>query len=191
MGIFDSLFGKKNDAMNISDETKRYNELIRFIKFCKQIKSLTGNNYGLNVTYHAPEKGYTGTAYATFKFCDFNEIRFAREYAFNGNFARMVQHYYKTISEAAGLERSDWPYNIDADDFLDVLNGSFCQEYFTLIPDEYNDDIFTFKVVGGFDGRNALQVSNVIQTIVKSSFPELKVTNNHATQYSMGIIIQI
>jgi len=155
---------------------------------------MLGGNYGICISYEAPEKGqYTSRLYATFGFYDFDEIRFAREYAIGSSGApvNMIQYYYKNISEQAGLTQQDWPYGIDQYDFVDVLRGTYCESYFTLIPDDYNDDIFTFKVVGGIDSRNAAQVSNAVINVLKSQFPELQFSKNHTTPYSMGIKISI
>ena len=193
MGLFDLLLGKKDDSSNPSQDIKKYEQLIRFVSFVKKIKPLTGGNYGVIVSYDAPQNGYSGRLYATFGFYDFNEIRFAREYAIGSSRApvNMVQAYYNSISKDAGLAQEDWPYGIDASDFEDVLRGTFCQSFFSLIPDDYDDDIFTFKVVGGIESRNATQVSNIVFNILKSKFPELHISKNFATPYSMSIQIKI
>lgn len=194
MGLFDSIFGKKNNSTNLSQDIEKYKQLIRFITFAKRIKPLTGGNYGIYISYDTPgQNEYTSRLYATLGFYDFDEIKFAREDAIGSSSApvSMVQYYYKKISEEAGLNQQDWPYGIDAYDFADVLRGTYCESYFTLIPDDYNDDIFKFKVVGGIDARNATQVSNVIINVLKSQFPELQISKNHTTPYSMGINIQI
>lgn len=194
MGIFDMLFGKKSDSTNLSQDMDKYKQLICFISFAKKIKPLTGGNYGIYISYDAPTQNeYASRLYATLGFYDFNEIKFARKDAIDSSSvaASMIQYYYENISERAGLNQQDWPYGIDAYDFADVLRGTFCESYFTLIPDDYNDDIFTFKVVGGIDSRNAAQVSNAVINVLKSQFPELQISHNHATPYSMGITIRI
>lgn len=194
MGLLNMLFGKKSEPVNLLQESSRYRELIRFIAFAKKIKPMLGGNYGIYVSYEAPEKGqYTSRLYATFGFYDFNEIGFAREYAIGSSSApvNMVQHYYRDISNRVGLSEQDWPYGIDAYDFAEVLRGTYCESFFTLIPDESNEDIFKFSVVGGTDSRNAAQVSNVILGVLNDRFPELEITKNHATPYSMGITIKI
>ena len=192
MGLFDSLFGKQENTASISQDIEKYKQLIRFISFAKKVKPLTGGNYGIFISYNAPgQNEYTSRLYATFGFYDFNEIKFARKDAIGSHSApvNMIQYYYKRISEQAGLNQQDWPYGIDAYDFADVLRGTYCESYFTLIPDDYNDDIFTFKVVGGIDSRNATQVSNAVINILKLQFPELQFSKNHTTPYSMGIKI--
>ena len=194
MGLFNALFGKNSERINISQDVEKYKQLISFISFAKKIKPLTGGNYGIFISYDAPGKNdFTSELYATFGFCDFNEIKFAREYAIGSESApvNMVHHYYKIINERAGLNQHDWPYGIDEYDFAEVLRGTFCQSFFTLIPDDYNDDIFTFKVVGGTDSRNAAQVSAAVINVLKSQFPELEMSKNHTTAFSMGIKIQI
>lgn len=194
MGFFDMLFGKKSEATSISQDIKKYEQLIRFVSFAKKIKPLTGGNYGIYISYDAPgQSEYISRLYATLGFYDFDEIRFAREFAIGSSSAavNMIQHYYNNISEQAGLNQQDWPYGIDAYGFADVLRGTYYESYFTLIPDEYNDDIFTFKVVGGIDSRNATQVSNAVMNVLKSQFPELQISKNYTTPYSMGIKIQI
>lgn len=194
MGLFNALFKKKSESINISQDVEKYKQLISFVSFAKKIKPLTGGNYGIFISYDAPgQNEYTSRLYATFGFYDFNEIKFAREFAIGSSSApvNMVQHYYKIISEQAGLNQHDWPYGIDEYDFTEVLRGTFCESYFTLIPDDYNDDIFTFKVVGGIDSRNAAQVSDAVINVLKSQFPELQPSKNHTTAYSMGIKIQI
>lgn len=189
----DSKFGKSNENVNDSRDYEKYKELVRFISFSRKIKQLTGGNYGIYISYDTPDKGHIGHCYATFGFYDFNEIKFAREQAISSPSApiNMVGYYYKKICEQAGLNRQDWPYAIDEYDFADVMRGTFCESFFTLIPDEYNDDIFTFKVTGGIDSCNAIQVSNLVINLIKSKFPELQITRNHATSASMGIHIQI
>lgn len=194
MGLFNTLFGKKENTASFTQDIEKYMQLIRFISFSKKIKPLTGGNYGIYISYDAPgQNEYTSRLYATLGFYDFDEIRFAREYAIGSNSApvSMIQYYYKRISEQAGLTQQDWPYGIDAYDFNDVLRGTYCESYFALIPDEYNNDIFKFKVVGGIDSRNAAQVSNAVINVLKLEFPELQVSKNHTTPYSMGITIQI
>lgn len=194
MGLFDALFGKKSETTSVSQDTKKYEQLIRFISFAKKIKPLTGGNYGIHISYDAPgQNECISRLYATLGFYDFDEIRFAREYAIGSSGApvNMIQYYYKNISEQAGLTQQDWPYGIDQYDFVDVLRGTYCESYFTLIPDDYNDDIFTFKVVGGIDSRNAAQVSNAVINVLESQFPELQFSKNHTTPYSMGIKISI
>lgn len=194
MGLLNTLFGKKSEPVNLSQENDRYRELIRFITFTKKTKPMLGGNYGIYISYEAPEKGqYTSRLYATFGFYDFDEIRFAREYAIGSSRApvNMVQHYYNDISSRSNLNQQDWPYGIDAYDFAEVLRGTYCESFFSLIPDDNNDDVFKFKVVGGTDSRNSVQVSNVVISILKERFPELEITKNHATPYSMGITITI
>ena len=192
MGLFDALRGKKNDSTNIAQDIERYKQLICFISFAKKIKPLTGGNYGIDISYDAPgQNEYTSSLRVALGFYDFNEITFARQYAIGSSSApvNMVQHYYNTISEKAGLNRQDWPYGINAYDFADVLRGSYGESYFTLSPDNYDDDVFTFKLVGGIDSRNAIQVSNAVINVIKSQFPELQISKNHTTPYSMGIKI--
>lgn len=194
MGLLDALFGKKSEPINLPQENDRYRELIRFVAFAKRIKPMLGGNYGIYISYEAPEKGqYTSRLYATFGFYDFDEIRFAREYAIGASSVsvNMVHHYYRDISNRADIKEQEWPYGIDAYDFAEVLRGTYCESFFTLIPDEYNDDIFKLQVVGGVDSRNALLVSNVMLNVLNERFPELKITKNHATPYSMGITISI
>lgn len=194
MVFFDAIFGKKSNTTSISQDNQKFEQLICFISFAKRIKPLTGGNYGIYISYEAPgQSEYTSRLYATLGFYDFDEIAFARKYAIGSSSAptNMIQYYYESISEQAGLNRQDWPYGIDAYDFADVLRGTFCESFFTLIPDEYNDDIFTFKVVGGIDSRNAVQVSNAVINVLKSNFPELQISKNHTTPYSMGIKITI
>lgn len=196
MGLFNALFGKKSESIDISQEVERYQQLIRFVSFVKKIKPLTGGNYGgIRILYEVPQKNERlSTVYATFKFYDFDEIRFAREDALNSStetHAQMVKFYYKRINERAGLSRYDWPFGIDAVDFAEVLLGTYGESYFTLIPDKYRDDIFTFKVSGGIDSRNAIQVTDAVINVLKSHFPELQIAKNHVTPYSMDITIQI
>lgn len=194
MGLFNVLFGKKENTANLTQDIEKYEQLIRFISFAKKIKPLTGGNYGIYISYDAPgQNEYTSRLYATLGFYDFDEIKFARKYAIGSTSApvNMIQSYYEKINEQAGLARQDWPYGIDACDFADVLRGTFCESYFALIPDEYNEDIFKFKVVGGIDSRNAAQVSNAVTNVLKMKFPDFQVSNNHTTPYSMGITIQI
>lgn len=193
--FFRNLFNKKNKSSNRVQEIDKYRELIRFIAFCQKTKPLLGGNYDIFILYNAPEKGqYSSRMYATFGFYDFDEIKFAREHAIRssaGIDAQMVQFYYKQISDHLELNQQDWPYGIDAYDFAEVLRGTFCESFFILIPDEFNDDIFQFKVVGGSDSRNAIQVCNVVLDVLKDRFPELHIVKNHATPYSMGITIKI
>ena len=192
MGIFGSLFGKSSSS-NLLEDTNKYKELIRFISFVKKTKPLMGGNYGIFITYEAPRAGeYTSRLYATIGFCDFKEIQFAREYATGVSRApgNMVHLYYKQICERAALKQQDWPYAIDEYDFARVLCGDF-YDYFTLIPDDNNDDIFEFRVAGGTDARNAVLVFNAVMNVLKAQFPELKISKNHATPYSMGIKVEI
>ena len=108
MGLFDALRGKKNDSTNIAQDIERYKQLICFISFAKKIKPLTGGNYGIDISYDAPgQNEYTSSLRVALGFYDFNEITFARQYAIGSSSApvNMVQHYYNTISEKAGLNR--------------------------------------------------------------------------------------
>lgn len=75
---------------------------------------------------------------------------------------------------------------MDAYSFSDVLCGKF-GDYFTVIPDS-NEDIYTFKVIGGYDSRNALLVSTIISNIIKLHFPGLQ-RKKDATQYAVQICI--
>lgn len=200
MGLFDTLFGGKSRSSDDFEKyAESYKELIRFIRFAKKIKPLADVIFSMYVEYRAPEpnKGvYTSRVSASLNFCDFNEITFAREAALSSSevMRKLVPLYYRDISKAAGLSQNDWPFGIDEYDFERVLCGTFgtSEELFVeLIPDEHFDDVFTFKVWGGVDSRNALQVYNTANNLLKSNFPELQITKNIATPYYMRMSIQI
>lgn len=194
MGLLNALFGKKNDAIDLSKESEKFRELIGFVSFVRKTKPLTGGNYGIYISYNTPgQNEYISNVYATFGFYDFNEIKYARDFAINSynDSTNMVHFYYKNISERAGLSREDWPYGIDEYDFREVLQGVFGKDRFIVIPDEYDADVFTFKVAGGFDTRNASQVSGSVFYVLKSYFPELQISQHNTTPYTMGIKVQI
>lgn len=194
MGFLETLFGRKSESVNIAQDMDKYSELICFVSFAKKTKALTGGNYGMYISYDAPgQNEHTSCLYATLGFYDFEEIRFARECAIDSSIdsVKMIRYYYKKISEKAGLNQRDWPYGIDEYGFADVLTGNYYKSYFTLIPHKNNDDIFTFRVVGGIDSRNAVHVSNAVINLLKTQFPELQILDNFATRYSMGLKIQI
>ncbi len=197
MGLFDTLFGGKSRNSDESGKyAEYYRELIRFVDFAKKVKPLADVVFNMYVEYRAPEpdKGvYTSRVSASLNFCDFDEIEFAREAAFSSSevMRKMVPFYYREISKKAGLSQNDWPFCIDESDFEAVLRGTYANSFFELIPDDRSDDIYTFKISGGIDSRNALQVYNTVNNLLKSNFPELQITKNIATPYYMGITIQI
>lgn len=194
MGFFSGLFEKKSDPANVAQDTERYRELLRFIAFSQKIKPLVGGNYGIFITYEAPRQNeFASQLYATFGFYNFNHVKYARGFVNKSSqdSTMMAKFYYNEISKQADLCRQDWPYGIDACDFLNVLRGTFCQSYFILNPDDHDDDIFSFKVVGGVDFRNATQVSNAVINVLKTKFPTLQISKNHTSLSSMGIKVQI
>ena len=185
-----------SNSTNLSEDLKKYKQLICFIKFVKKVKPLMGGCYDMYISYTAPNRAqseYSSRINASLGFYDFDEIRFAREYATKPSSvsAMMIKNYYNQISERANLEQSDWPYSIDVYDFADFLRGSYCQDYFCLIPDDYNDDIFTFKVYGGIDSRSGVQVSKAVINVLKHSFPELEIKPGFASSTSMSIAVKI
>lgn len=194
MGLFNTLL--KKDCETNTEEAKRYRQLLHFVSFAKKIKHLTGGINCITVIYESPIKQhneYVSSLYATFEFCDFNEIKFAREYAVGSDNApvNMVKTYYKIISERAGLTREDWPYEIDELDFADMLRGTgSIATYFTLIPG-HHEDVFSFKVNGGHDTRSATQVYKTITKLLKAHFPELQITKRHVKPELMIATIQI
>ncbi len=200
MGLFDALFGGKSKVASNSNDYEQYandyRELISFIKFAQKVKPLAEVVYAMYVKYEAPNpsKGVTvGKLNASMSFHDFDEMEFARKEAVSNSKSRqlMISHYYKEISEKAGLAQSDWPYCIDEHDFEDVLCGTFPNSYFTYIPDESNDSYFSLEVCGGFDSRNGIQVYNTVSRLINSRFPELHISYNYSSSSSMVFSIRI
>lgn len=170
-------------------DVEQFAELIRFVSFAQKLAPLARGNYGIRIVYEFRENSIGGNRlYATFGFYDFDEIRFAREFALEGR-TNMVHHYYEDITQRAELDQKDWPYRIDAYDFSDVLCGKY-GDYFTVIPDS-NEDIYAFKIVGGFDSRNALQVSTIVSNLLKAQFPSLQIEKEYAHKDSMQITIKL
>lgn len=190
MGLFKGLFGKnKEEEVSITQYAEdKYRELITFINFALKIKSQADGNYGIKITYQTPENYNSSSLYATFEFYDFINIYTAHQFAVESN-TKMVEFIYHKISEEAGLTRLDWPYGIYACDFIDVLRGT--NEYFTLLPDKYDDDIFTFRSNVGWDRRNAAQVLKTVTDLLKTYFPELKIEHSSFGISDMYIRISI
>lgn len=184
--------------MPTEGDKENYSELIRIISFIIKIAPLADFNFNLSITYeHKDSQPGVSQLYVNYRFCDFNEIQFAREQALspfnpvNPDLSKMmVQHYYNDISKRAGLSQQDWPFAIDAEDFGWVFQGKYADDLFTVIPDQRCDDIFTLKMSGGDDSRNAQKVCTIVSNLLKEHFPDLPFGKAFAHPQSMRLVLR-
>lgn len=199
MGLFNSI--KKafhGNATTSEKDSVHCNELIRFISFAQKTKPLMKGNYGIKVKYSRPkheENKYTGDICAEFGFWDFNHIGFARDFALKASQSelnkRMVQIYYDSINKDAGLTPDDWPYRMDVYDFGRMLTNSDEFGLYSLIPDQYSDDIFTMKIKGGFASQNGALAYNLVEAECRKHFPNLNIKKTYANVDGFHFTISI
>lgn len=184
MGFFSSVKKVFQGSSSTGQKEEVYcPELIRLIAFAQKTKPLAGGNYGIKVSYSAPNRSqsqYTSPIIAEFGFYDFDYIKFARDYAFSPRQSdtdkRMVQHYYQRITQEAGLSKEDWPYGMDVFDFGRMLTNSDPLNFTALIPDQNDDDIFTIRIKAGHAVQNGILASKLVIQECLTHFPNLAIS---------------